>query len=125
MPSQLSAASLSAFLAGASLVHFLRPQTFDGIVPSAVPGSARQVVYVSGLAELACAALVGVRRTRHLGGFAAAALFVAVFPANVKMALDGGVPGVNGVMASKAFAYGRLPVQIPLVAWALNVGRNS
>jgi uncharacterized membrane protein len=97
----------------------------DAIVPSWVPGTARQVVYGSGVAELACSLLVAARRTRRFGGYAAAVLFVGVFPANLKMAADGGVPGGEGPMASKGFAYARLPLQLPLVRWGLRVGRAA
>ncbi len=119
------ASALSALLASSSLVHFLRPQTFDEIVPSQVPGTARQVVCVSGMAELACALLVALPKTRRLGGYASAALFVGVFPGNLKMAADGGVPGGRGFASTKAFAYGRLPLQLPLVLLGLRVGRGA
>ena len=56
-----------------------------------------------------------------MGGFAAVALFVAVFPANVKMALD----FRDKSPKAKAIAYGRLPLQIPLVAWAWKVAKGS
>ena len=124
MADDRSAPALGGFLAAASMVHFVRPQTFDDIVPGWTPGSARQVVHVSGVAELATAALVAVPSTRRLGGYVAAALFVAVFPANVKMALDGGMPGAEGFAGSRTFAYARLPLQIPLVLWGIRVGRK-
>ncbi len=123
MPSQLRALSLTGLLASSGVIHFVRPATFTDLVPSWVPGTAHQVVYVSGAAELAVAGLVALPRTRKLGGYAAAALFVAVFPGNVKMALDGGVPGGAGPMASKQFAYARLPLQLPLIRWALRVAK--
>lgn len=115
-----SAWGLSALLSSSAVVHFLRPETFTGIVPSWVPGTAEQVVYASGAAELAVGVLVAYPRTRRLGGYAAAGLLVAVFPANIKMALDGGAGGAGGggFFGSAAFAYARLPVQIPLVLWA-------
>lgn len=125
MSPQRSASLLGGLLAGSSLVHFLRPQTFEDIVPSWVPGTARRVVYVSGLGELACAALVAQRRTRRIGGYAAAVLFVVVFPANVKMAVDGGAPGGDPSPATKAFAFARLPLQLPLVRWGVQVGRSA
>ena len=53
-------------------------------------GDARRVVAVSGAAEIACGALLSSRRTGRLGACLTAALLVAVFPANVQMALDAG-----------------------------------
>jgi uncharacterized membrane protein len=121
MPSRLAPFSLAALLTSSGVIHFVRPSTFTDLVPSWVPGTAHQVVYVSGAAELAVAALVANPKTRRLGGYAAAALFVAVFPGNLKMALD---PG-GASSALKYFAYARLPLQIPLVWWGLRVARGD
>ncbi|TQS44624.1 hypothetical protein FL583_13470 [Cryptosporangium phraense] len=99
------------------VLHFVAPKPFTRIVPRALPNP-EALVAISGAAELACAALVAVPRTRRVGGLAAAALFVGVFPANCQMALD----ARSGT--AKAIAYGRLPFQIPLVAWALSVSRR-
>src|SRR5215210_2554741 len=82
------ALGLAAFLGFAGVAHFKNPEFFDDIVPHALPGSGRTWTYVSGVAELACAVAVARPATRRTGGLAAAALFVAVFPANVQMAVD-------------------------------------
>jgi uncharacterized membrane protein len=113
------AAGLAALLAGSGTLHFLTPGPFDGIVPRSLPGKPRTWTYLSGAAELAVAAAILHPRTRRLGGLAAAALFVGVFPANVKMAVDwrGAKP------AKRAIAFGRLPLQVPLVLWARRVAR--
>ena len=50
----------------------------------------RALVYVSGVAELLCAAGLLVPATRRPAGYASAALLVAVFPANVQMSVDHG-----------------------------------
>jgi uncharacterized membrane protein len=80
--------ALAIFLASAGATHFLAPKQYDAVVPRSLPGASRTYTYVSGVSELAVAAAVAHPRTRRLGGLAAAALFVAVFPANVKMAID-------------------------------------
>ena len=116
-----SAALLVGLLAGAGATHFLKPGPYDKIVPAALPGSPRVWTKASGVAELAVAAAVALPRTRRLGGLAAAGLFVAVFPANVKMALD----WRRAPIGKRALAYGRLPLQAPLVAWALRVSREA
>lgn len=112
---------LAALLGGAGIVHFVRPEPFDTIVPRALPGPARTVTYASGVAELGVAGMLAVQRTRRLGGIAAAALFVAVFPANVQMAYDwrGARPG------KRVIAVGRLPLQGLLIAQALHVARRG
>jgi uncharacterized membrane protein len=58
-------------------------------------------------------------RTRRAGALAAVALFVGVFPGNLKMALES-----EGV-AQQVVTYGRLPLQLPLVAWAWRVSREA
>lgn len=113
--------ALAALLGLAGVTHFTRPKNYDAIVPRSLPGTPRQWTYVSGVAELALATAVAVPRTRKLGGVLAAAFFVAVFPANVKMALDFRTKSPK----ARALAYGRLPLQIPLVAWAWKVAKAA
>lgn len=97
----------------------VRPEPFDSIVPEALPGSARAYTLASGVAELAIAGMLAVPATRRAGGVAAAALFVAVFPANVQMARDWWPQGA----ARRAISLGRLPLQGVLIAQALQVAR--
>jgi uncharacterized membrane protein len=115
------ALALAGLLATAGLTHFLVPGPYDQIVPRALPGRPRTWTYLSGAAELAVAAAVANPRTRRLGGLAAAGLFAAVFPANVKMAVD----WRHASPSKQAIAYGRLPLQIPLVLWGLRVARTA
>ncbi|NLU81971.1 MauE/DoxX family redox-associated membrane protein [Rhodococcus sp. HNM0569] len=127
-PSPQSSASrrpalrLAALLLGAGALHFAAPKYFDAIVPRQLPGDARTYTYASGAAELAVGASLLAPRTRRLGGTLAAALFVAVFPANVQMAVDW-VRNPKLGTAQKAIALGRLPIQIPLVTEALRARR--
>lgn len=111
--SPAGALSLAAFLAVAGAAHFVVPRPYQRIVPEVLADPAFWVRW-SGVAEIACAGLVAHPRTRRLGALAAAGIFVVVFPANVKMALDGGGPA--------GLAWARLPLQVPLVWWALRVG---
>ncbi|RAO18481.1 hypothetical protein [Micromonospora noduli] len=113
------AVALAGLLAAAGVTHLLRPGVYDPIVPGALPGPARFWTYASGVAELAVAAAVAHPTTRRAGGRAAAALFVAVLPANVKMAMD----WRHRRPAKRAIAYGRVPLQVPLIWWALRVAR--
>jgi uncharacterized membrane protein len=115
------ALALAALLAGAGALHLLRPITFDGMVPQALPGAARTWTYVSGLAELGVAATVAHPRTRRVGGWLAAGLFVAVFPANVSMAVD----SAGGSTTTQVLTWARLPLQVPLVVWGLVVARRG
>ncbi|WP_377271490.1 hypothetical protein [Peterkaempfera sp. SMS 1(5)a] len=116
-----SALLLSGVLATAGALHFLRPEPFGAIVPRRLPGGPRLYTRLSGAAELACAAAVAVPRTRRLGGLATAGLFAAVFPANVQMAYD----WRRAAPARRAVAWARLPLQLPLAGWALEVRRGA
>ncbi|MGH9066410.1 MAG: DoxX family protein [Acidimicrobiales bacterium] len=109
---------MASLLVGMGTLHFLRPGPFVRIVPRVI-GRPRLAVYLSGAAELASGALLLAPRTRRVGGLAAAATMAAVFPANVQMALDAGPP-------RRPYALGawlRLPLQVPLVGWALAQSR--
>jgi len=100
------------------VLHFLIPRPYDALIPGWLPGSARAWVYGSGAAELACAAMLVAPRTRRLGGTATALLLLAVFPGNIEMAVH---PGDT----PRWLALARLPLQVPLVLWALQVRRAS
>lgn len=110
---------LSALLAVSGVLHFATPTPYASIVPRRL-GRPRAWVYASGLAELACAAGLADRRSRPGAALAAAALFVAVFPANVQMAVTA-MRSTRAGAAYRGVALARLPLQVPLVAWALGV----
>jgi uncharacterized membrane protein len=110
---------LGGFLLGAGIAHFAVPGVFDPLVPEALPGSQRAWTYGSGLVELAVGASVLTPATRRKGALAAAALFVAVYPGNIKQAVDADTG------KEKAISYARLPLQVPLVVWALKVSRRE
>lgn len=112
---------LAALVAGSGVAHFVAPELYERIVPRSL-GHARVLVQASGAAEVAGGLLLALPRTRRLGGWVVAALLVAVFPANVQMALDGGVPGSRSFLASPLLAWLRLPLQVPLVWWAAREG---
>jgi uncharacterized membrane protein len=115
---------LASLLTVTGTTHFVAPKVYASIIPPQLPPqlpSRYALVYASGAAELACAAGLAVPRTRRVAGWATALLFVAVFPANVQMALDAG----DRSAAYRAATYARLPVQVPLVLWAISVARVS
>ncbi|MFF7813714.1 hypothetical protein ACF1E9_15275 [Streptomyces roseolus] len=112
---------LSGLLIGAGVAHFAAPRQFDAIVPRALPGSPRTWTHLSGVAEIAVGAAIAAPSTRRVGALAAAGLFTAVFPANVKMAYD----WRHRPAPFRAAALARLPLQVPLVLWALRVGRTG
>ncbi|MGW0549653.1 DoxX family protein [Streptomyces altiplanensis] len=116
-----SARLLVGLLAAAGAAHIVAPRQFDAIVPRALPGSPRAWTHASGVAELLLAAGIAVPRTRRAGAVAAACFFAGVFPANVKMAYD----WRHKPAPLKVLAWGRLPLQVPLVLWAARTGRDA
>ena len=114
------AANLGAgALATMGVLHLAVPGPFDRIIPRWVPGEPRAWTYLSGVAELASAALLANERTRRLGGWAAAATIAAVYPANVQMAVDN--PPTTALGSG---SWLRLPLQVPMLVWALHRARR-
>lgn len=114
-----SVQGLTALLATLGALHFVAPRPFDEIVPTWVPGSPRMWTYASGVAELVSAALLARPATRRAGGYAAAFTLLAVYPANVQMAID------NPPRDGKGFAlWARLPLQLPMVFTAVRAART-
>lgn len=113
-----TALALAGLLGSSGLLHFARPGPYRAIVPRSLPAT-NFLVAASGAAELVAAGLLAAPRTRAIGGLAAAAIFVGVFPANVSMALRSGRrPGWYQVAC-----WVRLPLQIPLVVGSWRVAR--
>ena len=113
---------IAAFLTS-GVTHLVRPQVFEPIVPRSLPAP-RQLVYVSGVAELVCAVGLLLPRTRRLAGWGSAALLVAVFPANVQMAVTANRRAQRDTSSAakqgaRAATIARLPVQLPLIRTAL------
>ncbi len=104
-------------------LHLVRPGVFTPMVPDALPAH-RFLVHLSGVAELACAAGLLWRRTRRVAGWASAGLLMAIFPANVSMAVE----AWRDDDASGAYVAGtliRLPLQLPMIWWAWRVTRPA
>lgn len=110
---------LAAILAVSGVIHLAKPETYQPIMPEFVPAH-REVILVSGVVELVCAAGLLSGRFRRPAGWASAALLLAVFPANLKMAADSTKTSSTGL---KAVAFGRLPFQLPLIRTALKAAR--
>lgn len=101
-------------------LHFIVPEPYAEIVPDQLPAP-YALVYASGVAELLCAAGLAVPRTRRPAAWATALLLVAVFPANVQMALDADARSEVYRWAT----YARLPLQVPLIVWAVSIARPA
>jgi uncharacterized membrane protein len=118
---QAPAYRMATLLIGIGITHFVAPKPFDTIVPVELPGSQRFYTYASGVAEVVTGALLLAKSSRRFGAVAAAALFVAVFPANLNMVRlwwDRSWP-------MRLLALARLPLQIPMVTSALRIRRTA
>lgn len=100
--------------------HFIAPDVYVGMMPSALP-EPLLLVYISGVAEIAGGLGLVAERTRKLASYGLIALLVAVFPANLNMAINELPLGDSPVPPLALWA--RLPLQVLLIAWAWWVGR--
>lgn len=98
------------------VLHFATPEPFVSIMPPWVPWHLAMVL-ISGAIEVALGVGLLVPRTRRLAAWGLIALYVAVFPANVHMALEGITPAGSDPIAPW-IAWARLPLQAVLIAWA-------
>ena len=108
------------FFVFAGIMHFLKPRTYERIMPPYIPRH-REVVYASGVAEIVGGLATMHPATRKAGSLWSIATLIAVFPANLHMAIEAEryektVPGGRNAL------YGRLPVQLLFIAWAYAAG---
>jgi uncharacterized membrane protein len=116
-----SAAVLAGMFAASGVVHLVKPEFYEPIIPPWLPGP-REIVLASGVAELACAAGLAHPRTRSTAGWASVALLLGVFPGNVQMAVD--AMGTDNT-ALKVGSLVRLPFQAPLIWLAVRAARTG
>lgn len=111
---------LAAAMVAAGTLHFADPEPFVRIVPPVLPYG-RALVYVSGFFEILGGIGLLPERTRRAASWGLIALYVAVFPANIYMA----VADVRfaGLPEGELLPWLRLPFQAVLIAWAWWVGR--
>ena len=111
---------LAVFFTAAGLLHFLRPGMYEEIVPEYLPAP-HELVLASGAAEIAGGIGVIPERTRRLAGFWLAATLIAVFPANVHMALH----PERYPQIPHAALLARLPLQLVMIwlVWEATIRR--
>lgn len=114
---RISLAGLVLLMGGSGTIHLTKPELYTPIVPRFL-GDAGFWVFWSGILEIVTALLLLVPRTRRPGALLTMAILVAVYPANIQMALDGGQPGGGWYAGSSLMLWLRLPVQPLLVWWA-------
>jgi uncharacterized membrane protein len=111
---------LAAVFLGSGTLHFLSPAPFLKIMPPYLPHPLA-LLHVSGVAEIAGGLGLLVQQTRRAAAWGLVALLVAVWPANLYMAMSHvGLPGVLGQSWAQWL---RVPLQIPLILWAWSYTR--
>jgi len=106
---------LTVFMVGAGANHFWDPDVYVAMVPDALPAHLA-LVYVSGVAEILAGLGLVVRRTRRLAAWGLVLLLLAVFPANINMAVNDLPLGDRELEPWQL--WGRLPLQALFIAWA-------
>jgi uncharacterized membrane protein len=106
---------LAVLMVVAGVMHFVAPSAYERIVPRWLPAP-RALVWLSGVFEVLGGIGLLVPETRPAAAWGLIALFIAVLPANVNMAVNrigfGRKPGPAWLL------WARLPLQAVLIAWA-------
>jgi uncharacterized membrane protein len=106
------------FFVFAGIMHFVIPRQYEAIMPEGLPAK-RELVYASGVAEIAAGAGTMHPHTRRAASWLSIATLLAVFPANVNMALN---PERYKLPGGAIALWLRLPLQALLIAWAWAAG---
>lgn len=110
----------AALFLGAGVLHFVRPRMFEQIVPPGF-GDPSAIVMISGAAEIAGGLGLAAGVARRASRWWLVGLLIAVFPANVYMALEPQRTGSSGLPGWLLWA--RLPLQPALIWWVWRVTR--
>ena len=116
----LNLLGLSVFFIYFGVDHFINPDFYLSIMPPSFPLHL-EAVYISGLFEILGGIGVLLSKTRKLAGWGLFALLLAVYPANIYMALT---PEAFPDIPLSAL-YFRLVLQFLFFYWAYSVTRPS
>ena len=111
----------------AGTMHFVRPKDYAAIMPPQVPRHA-EAVALSGVAEIVGGLAMFPAATRGFARWWNIAWLVAVFPANVYMALEPGEVAKRGVPADRIppwMLWARLPLQPLMILWVWRATERS
>lgn len=103
---------LALFFGLAGLNHFRNPYPYLAMMPPYLPFH-EALNYISGAAEVAGAIGLLIPALRRAAAWGLMALLIAVFPANIQVALH----GWDGVTLPVWVLWARLPLQFLLLAW--------
>src|SRR5689334_7500630 len=101
------------------VLHFVKPRVYEAIMPRYLPAH-RELVYASGAAEIAGGLGVLAASTRRPAAWWLIATLIAVFPANVEMA----VHAERFRQFPEPLLWARLPLQGALIAWVWKIAKR-
>ena len=105
---------LAIFMIGAGVMHFVNPEFYLRIMPPYLPLH-RELVYLSGIIEIALGALLLIPKTSIPAAWGIILLLIAVFPANIYAWQN---TAEIFPELSPAAAFIRLPIQAVFILWA-------
>ncbi len=121
-PSRLG---LAAFFTFMGTMHFVARRSFEAIVPKSIEAHKREAVVISGVAEIAGAAMVLHPATRRLGRWWLLGLLLSVFPANIHMAVNPEqIRGLDLKKVPRWVLWARLPLQPLAMVWVWRATRG-
>ena len=106
---------LALVFVAAGVNHFANPEFYVAIMPPYLPAHL-ELVYLSGFFEILGGIGVLIPAVRSLAGWGLVALLLAVYPANLHMALH---PDQFSAQLPVWAIYARLPFQFVFIAWAI------
>jgi uncharacterized membrane protein len=119
-----SRTGLAAFFVAAGVNHFRIPRYYEAIVPPPLDERRQEINAISGVAEIAGGLAVLHPATRRLGRWWLLALLVAVFPANVHMAVNPEqIRGLDLRKVPRWALWARLPLQPLAMLWVWRATR--
>lgn len=111
----------AAYATGAAFIltgisHFVFPEKFMQMMPEFLPFP-RLLIYLSGFLEIVGGLGLLINRTRKISASGLVILLLAVFPANIYVALNN--IQLGGFMNYPFYQWVRLPMQFVLIGWIL------
>jgi uncharacterized membrane protein len=113
---------LAHMFVAVGVLHFVRPHLFEQIVPPYLPAPLA-LVYISGYFEILGGCCIMIPTVRKAAGWGLIALLIAVFPANIHMAVNNIQP--DGASISPLAQWLRLPFQLVFIVWVWWCARDD
>jgi len=123
LANRTSARALAAVFTFAGTMHFIRPEAYEAIMPPYVPAH-KEMVVLSGIGEIVGGVSALFPRLHPFTRWWLIALLIAVFPANVHMAIN--PDDIKGLPDIPQWAlWLRLPIQLAFLVWVVKATRPA